>query len=96
MGLFAWNCPKPYENATLARENEQKNKFAKLMDLVDSSVYEECAMICTDTYSDEEYEEMIVYRDKEITSEKYDNETYGDLMNTDSKEDSAIKYNVAQ
>ena len=96
MGHFAWNCPKPCENANLARENEQNSKFAKLMDLGDSSVCEECVMICTDTYSDEEYEEMIVYRDQGITSEKYDDETYRDLMNTDSDEDPAIKYNVAQ
>ena len=66
------------------------------MDFGNSSVCEECAMICTDTYSNEEYKEMIVYRDHGITSEKYDNETYGDLMNTGSDEDSAIKYNVAQ
>ena len=66
------------------------------MDLGDSSVCEECAMICTDTYSDEEYEELVMYGDQGITSEKYDDETYGDLMNTDSDKDSAIKYNVAQ
>ena len=67
------------------------------MDLGDSSVCQECAMICTDdTYSVEEYEEMIVYRDLGNTSEKYDDETYGDLMNTHSDGDSIIKYNVAQ
>ena len=95
MGHFARNCLKPRKNANLARDNEQNSKFTKLMDLGNSSDREECAMICTDTYSDEEYEEMIVYGDQGITSEKYDDETYGDLMNTDSNEDSAIKYNVA-
>ena len=39
------------------------------MDLGDSSVCEECVMVCTDTYSDEEYKEMIVYGDQGITSE---------------------------
>ena len=96
MGHFARNCPKPRKNANLARENEQNSKFAKLMDLGDSSVCEECVMICTDTDSDEEYKEMIVYGDQGITTEKYDDEMYGDLMNTDSDEDSAIKYNVSQ
>ena len=96
MGHFARNFLKPRENVNLAQENEQESKFAKLMDLGDSSVCEECAMVCTATYSDEEYEEMIVYGDQGITSEKYDNETYGDLMNTDSDKESAIKYNVAQ
>ena len=95
MGHFARNCPKPRENANLARENEQTGKFAKLMDLGDSSVCEECAMICTDTYSDEEYEEMVVYGDQGITSRNFDKETYGDLMKSDSDKDSAIRYNVA-
>ena len=95
MGHFARNCPKPRENANLARENEQNSKFSKLMDLGDRSVCEECAMICTNAYSDEEYEEMVVYGDQGIISEKYDEETYGDLLNTDSDEEPVTKYNVA-
>ena len=70
MGHFARNYLKPRENANLAQENEQNSKFAELMDLGDSSVCGECTMICTDTYSDEEYQEMVVYRDQGITSEK--------------------------
>ena len=66
------------------------------MDLGDNSVYEECAMICTDAYSDEEYEEMVVYGDQGIASKNLDEDTYGDLMNTDSDEEPVIKYyNVA-
>ena len=65
------------------------------MDLVDSSVCEECAMICTDVYSNDESEDMIVYGDQGISSEKYDEDTYGDLMNTDSDDKQVIKYNVA-
>ena len=95
MGHFAWNCPKPCENANLDRENEQNSKFTKLMDFGNSSICEECAMICTVIFSDEEYNDMVVYGDQGITSEKYDKETYGDLMNTDNNEDSVIKYNVA-
>ena len=37
MGHFAWNCPKPRENANLARENEQNCKFAKMMDFADNT-----------------------------------------------------------
>ena len=95
MGQFARNCLKPCKNTNLARENEQNSKFTKLMDLGDSSVCEECAMICTDIYSDEEYEDMVVYGDQGITPEKHEEDTHGDLMNTDSDEDSVIKYNVA-
>ena len=93
-GHFAQDCPKPHENANLAQENEQNRKFAKLMDLGDISVCEECAMICTDAYSDEEYEVMVVYGDQGITSEKYDKEMYGDPLNIDSNEEPVIKYNV--
>ena len=65
------------------------------MDLGDSSICKECVMICTDVYSDEEYEDMVVYSDQGITSEIHDKDMYGGLMNTDSNEDSVIKYNVA-
>ena len=70
MGHFARNCVKPPKKANLVRENEQTSKFAKLMDLGNSSVCEECVMICTDGYSHEEYEEMVVYGDQGITSKK--------------------------
>ena len=39
------------------------------MDSGDSSVCEECAMICTDVYSTDDSEGMIVYGDQGISSE---------------------------
>ena len=57
-----------------------------MMDLGDNSVCEECAMICMDKYSDDEDEEIVVYRDQGVSSRKYDKDTYGELMNTDSDE----------
>ena len=95
MGHFARNCLKPRENANLAQENVQSCKFAKLMDFGDNSVCEEGTMICTDVYSDEEHKDMVVYSDQGITTEKYDEDTYGDLMDTDSDEDQIVKYNTA-
>ena len=95
MGHFAQNCPKPHENANIARESEQNQKFGELMDFGDSSVCEECAMICTDIYSDEEYENLIVYGDQGISTKTYDEETYRDLLKTDSEEESIVKYNLA-
>ena len=65
------------------------------MDFGHNSVCEECAMICTDAYSDEEYKEMVVYGDQGITSRKFDEDTYGELMNTDSDEEQIVKSNVA-
>ena len=74
---FAQDCPKPRENANLAQENEQNRKFAEMMDLGNNSVCEECTMICTDAYSDDEYEKIVVYRDQGITSKNFDEEMYG-------------------
>ena len=65
------------------------------MDFGDSSVCEECAMICTNAYSDEEYENLIVYGDQGISTKTYDEETYRDLLKSDSDEESIVKYNVA-
>ena len=94
LGHFAQECPKPRKNTNIEKENEQNRKLVKMMDLGDSSVCEECAMICTDIYSDEEYDEMVVYGDQCITSRKFDKDTYGELMSTDSNEEKIIKYNV--
>ena len=52
-------------------------------------------MVCTDVYSDKEYEEMVVYRDQGVTSRKFDEDIYAELMNTDSDEEQLVKYNVA-
>ena len=66
-----------------------------MMDLGNNSVCEECAMICMDIYSDDEDEEIVVYGDQGISSRKYEEDMYGELMNTDSDEEKIIKYNVA-
>ena len=66
-----------------------------MMDLEDNSVCEECAMICTDTYSDKEDEEIVVYRDQRVSLRKYDEDMYGELMNTDSDEEKIVNYNMA-
>ena len=95
MGHFAQDCQKPCENANIARESEQNRKFGELMDFGDNSVCEECAMICTDIYSDEEYEDLIVYGDQGISTKTYDEEMHGDLLETDSDEDAVVKYDVS-
>ena len=95
MGHFARNCLKPCDNANIARESEKNRIFGELMDFGDSSVCEECAMICTDVYSDEECENLIVYGDQGISTKTYDEETYRDLLKTYSEEESIVKYNLA-
>ena len=52
-------------------------------------------MICTDVYSDEEYEDLIVDGDQGISTKTYNEEMYGDLLKTDSDEESIVKYNLA-
>ena len=65
------------------------------MDFGNSSVCKECAMICTGIYSDEEHEDIIVYGDQGISTKTYDEEMYGDLLKTDSEEESIAKCNLA-
>ena len=65
------------------------------MDFGDSSVCEECTMICTDAYSDEEYKSVVVYGDQGISTTTYDEEMYWDLLKSDSDEEPIVKYNVA-
>ena len=66
-----------------------------MMDLGDSCVCEECAMICTDIHSDNEDEDIVVYGDQGISLTKYEEDMYGELMNTYSDEEKNIKYNMA-
>ena len=65
------------------------------MDFGDNSICEECTMICSDVNSDEESSNHIVYGDQGISTETYDEETYGDLLKSDSDEEAIVKYNVA-
>ena len=95
MGHFARDCQKPRENTKIAQESEQNRKFSELMDFGKNSVCEECAMSCTDVYSDEEYEDLIVYGDQGISTKTYDEEMYGDLLKADIDEEPVVKYNVA-
>ena len=61
-----------------------------MMDLGDNSVYKECAIICTGIYSDNEDKEIVVYRDQGISLTKYEEDMYGELMNTNSNEEKNI------
>ena len=65
------------------------------MDLGDSSICKECAMICIDMYSDNKHQEIVVYGDQGISSTKYKEDMYVRLMDTDSNEEKNINYNVA-
>ena len=52
-------------------------------------------MICADTYSENKDEDIVVYGDQGISLIKYEEDMFGELMNTDSNEEKNVKYNVA-
>ena len=66
-----------------------------MMDLDNSSVNKECAMMCMDVHCEDGDEDIIVYRDQGVSTEEHDKAMYGKLMKTQSKEEEEIKYNVA-
>ena len=48
-----------------------------MMDLGNNCVCEECTMICSDMYSDNEDKEIVVYGDQVISLRKYEEDIYG-------------------
>ena len=52
-------------------------------------------MICTDVYSDDENEDIVVYGDQCDNSRRDNEDPYGELMETSSDEDKIVNYNVA-
>ena len=67
-----------------------------MLDLDNISVREECAMVCTEPQCKDASEDEIVYGDQGINTEEYEKATYGDLMQTQSDEESEVKCTVAQ
>ena len=67
-----------------------------MLDLDNISVREECAMVCTELQYEDASESEIVYGDQEITTEEYENATYGDLMKTHSESEDDVRCTVAQ
>ena len=67
-----------------------------MLDLDNTSVHEECAMVCTELQYEDASEDKVVYRDQGINTEEYEKATYGDLMKTQSEEENEVKCTVAQ
>ena len=93
-GHFAQDCPKAHNNANIAQESEQNKKVKNMVDLDNISVSEECAMMCTKVQYEDEDEDVVVYGDQGISTEKYEKAMYGKLMKTQSEEEEEVKYNV--
>ena len=52
-------------------------------------------MMCMEVQHEDEDEDIVVYRDQGIRTEEYENAMYGELTETQSKEEEEVKYNVA-
>ena len=95
-GHFARDSPLAHDNANIAQESEQNGKSESMLDLVNISVQEECAMVCTELQYEDASKDEVVCRDQAINTEEYEKATYGDLMKTQSEEENEVKYTVAQ
>ena len=89
-GHYTRDCPKPCNNANIAKESDRNKQFNNMLDLDSNSICEECAMMCLDVYSQDEDKEIIVYGDQGICAEKHDKGTYRDLIKTDNKEEQML------
>ena len=61
-----------------------------------TSVCEECVMMCTELQYEDADKDVVVYGDQGINTEEYEKDMYGDLMKTQSEEEEVVKYNGAQ
>ena len=53
-----------------------------MMDLDNSSVNEECAMMCMDVHCEDGDKDIIMYRDQGVSTREHDETMYGELMKT--------------
>ena len=67
-----------------------------MLDLDNTSVCKEFAMMCTEPQYEDADEDVVVYRDQGINTQEYKKAMYRDLTKTQSKEEEEVKYNVAQ
>ena len=95
-GHFARDCPEAHDNANISQEGEQNRKSESMLDLVSTSVCEECAMVCTEPQYEDASEDEVVYGDQGINTEEYKKAIYGNLMQTQSDEENEVKCTVAQ
>ena len=66
-----------------------------MMNLDNSSVSKECAMVCTDVHYEESDENIIMYGDQGVSTEEHNKTMYGKLTKTESEEEEEVTYNVA-
>ena len=88
-GHYACDCPKPCDNANNAQRCEQNMKLENMMHMDNSSVREECVMMCMEVHYEDGDEDLIVYADQGVSTEEHDK------AKTQSKQEEEVKYNAA-
>ena len=81
-GHYAQDCLEACNNANIAQESEQSKKVENMLDLDNSSVSEECAMMCMEVQHEDGDKDLVVYGDQGVSTEEYDKATYGELTKT--------------
>ena len=66
-----------------------------MLDLDNTCVCEECVMMCTELQYEDADEDIVVYGDQGINTEKYEKATYDNIIKTQSEEEEEVQYNVA-
>ena len=66
-----------------------------MMGLDNSSVNEECAMMCMDIHYEDGDKDIIMYVDQGVSTEEHGKATYGKLTKNESEEEEEVNYNVA-
>ena len=94
-GHYAQDCLKACNNANIALESEQNKKVKNMLDLDNSSVSEECTMMCMEVQHEYREEDLVVYGDQGISTEEFEKATYGKLTKTQSEEEEEVKCNMA-
>ena len=89
-GHFAQDCPKAHHNANIGQESEENNKFENMLYLDNTSVCEECAMMCTELQYEDADEAVVLYVDQGINTEEYGKASYGNLSKTQSEEEEEV------
>ena len=69
-GHYAQDCLKTHNNANTAQESEQNKKVENMLDLDNSSVSKECAMMSMEVQHEDGVKDLVVYRDQGISTEE--------------------------
>ena len=60
-GHYTCDCPKACDNANIVQESEHNKKLENMIDLDNSSIGEECAMVCMEVHCEDRDEDLLVY-----------------------------------